>query len=125
MINVSELIDDPDFCTTFAVTRATNGITQSGPGAGELVVASALVGPFTGVIQPNTNPDALAVLPEGLRNDRAIIIWSRERLYYGGDGGGTDDISDYVSYGGSTWRVYGGRDWGQHGYCESWAVESS
>lgn len=120
MIDVSELIDDPDFAAPFSVRRVTNGIVQSGPAAGELAPTYVDVGPFTGVIQPNGSPDVLLVLPEGLRGDRAISIWVRERLY-NGDG---STPSDYVMHDSTIWRVFALKNWEQHGYWQAWAVES-
>lgn len=123
MIDISELIDDPDFAAPFSVKRVTNSVTESGPGAGELAPTWVAVGPYTGVIQPNGSPDVLLVLPEGLRGDRAISIWARERLYNGGDGEGRDELSDYVTHDGTLWRVFATKNWAQHGYWQAWAVE--
>lgn len=123
MIDISELIDDPDFAAPFAVTRVTNSVVQSGPAAGELAPTHAQVGPYTGVIQPNGSPDALLVLPEGLRSNRAIVIWARERLYNGGDFSARDEISDYITHDSTIWRVFATKNWSQHGYWQAWATE--
>lgn len=73
-LDVSYLLDDPDFCVAFAIERCTEAVDDKG--RGEL---TREVIPWQGVIQPAT-PHELERLPEADRDKETITVYSREPL---------------------------------------------
>lgn len=124
MAGIADLVDDPSWKCAFTVTRVTASISSTGMSAGELVATHPAPIPFTGTIYPNSDPDDLLVLPEGLRSNRAIHVLTQSRLYLGGTEESSGDITDYVNYLGSIWKVAHLTNWGEYGFYHALAVES-
>lgn len=122
MINVSELITDSDFAQSFSITRVTAAIVQAGPGAGELAATHPAPIPTTGVVITDVSPEALLVLPEGLRSSRAIMVFTTIPLHTGGD---EDPITDYVNYGPDVWKVAHLSPYGDFGFWQAIAIQSN
>ena len=99
MIDVSELIDDPDFATTFQVRRRTGSFANEGAYSTTETTLTK-----TGVIQPASQDDRVAYLPEGERTLDAIRIWCRDEIQMA-DGKGKQ--SDVVVWNGQHHRVAG------------------
>lgn len=118
---VAELIDDPDFCIDFTITRVTTGRSTTGLSAGRSVVTHTAPAPVTGVIYPNTKPDSLLVLPEGLRQDQAIHVFARVPMVLGGD---ESPLQDFINYQGGLWKVAFVKNWSDFGFYHAIAVES-
>lgn len=96
MIDVSELMDDPDFTKCFTVKRPKVTLSPDG-------MASTAYTQFdiAGIVQP-ADPDDLASLPEGTRLDDMISVWSHE-IIRGADGKSRE--SDVLIIDGKFYRV--------------------
>lgn len=114
MINVAELITDPDFATTFTRERVDGGFVN-----GRWVNNAPVQLSVVGIIQPATSPDDLEPLPEGERANEAIRIWSLIEIR---KGDGESVLSDYVIFGGNKYRVYAVKPWALNGFYQSFAV---
>lgn len=111
MINVSELINDPDFCQTFTVSR------YSGTWQGGKFSTTASVFSVTGVITPMKTKD-VAQLPQGDTILGAIEIFSpvpllTTRLDPSGESGGT---ADEVTWKGEVYKILKVDDFTDFGY---------
>lgn len=120
MINVSELIDDPDFCqpSGISITRATTKIENHIPVRKEYKVKER------GIITiANENNDEL--LPESDKNSEAIHVFTYNRLKTVGidklDGKTYD--ADIIHYNGNDYIVRYCLDDAQYGFCRSTAVK--
>lgn len=109
MLDVSELIDDEDFCQDFILYRSqgsfVDGVwTEEGP---EEI-------PTTGVIQPAT-PKELKMLPEGDRITGAIVIYTLVPIYLTrtGEDQGT---SDKIYWQGDYYKLLNVSNWSDSGY---------
>ncbi len=85
MIDVSELINDPDFASDFTVYRKTGEFIEGGYSQTETAI------PMTGVVIPSS-PDELAMVPEGDRVTGANTFYATEALYRTREGGTSDEI---------------------------------
>lgn len=119
MINVSELINDPDFSQTFTVTRTT----------GQWDAGNFVLNPTTfklyGSIQP-LNTKEMAQYPEGDRIKGLNKIYTVQQLYTTQDGpleDGEDGlISDEVTWQGFQWKILSTNDFSDFGYYQAIAV---
>lgn len=125
MIDVSELIVDPDFAMVFPITRVGGHFVESGLEAGEWIVESGEPFDVTGIIHPNATPDDLLVLPEGLRTLRAILVFTLVPLRFGDGKEAADVETDYVSYQGKSWKIAHVTDWSEHGYYFGIAIDAA
>lgn len=120
MINVSELIADPDFCQPngISITRSTTEIVNHAP-----VETSAKI-TLTGIITVDSeNEDSM--LAEADLNKERIHIFTYERLKCTGTDkiDGKDYSSDIVHYNGNDYIVRYCLDDAQYGFCRSTAVK--
>ncbi|MCL2829843.1 MAG: hypothetical protein FWD77_03775 [Betaproteobacteria bacterium] len=115
MIDVSELIDDPDFASAFELIRSSGGFENEG----EYVAAPGQPEKRIGVVQPAKAEDVAQFLPEGERANRAITVYCRQELRHS-DGEGAD--SDAILWNGQRWRVIGVRNWSGEGFWQATAV---
>lgn len=114
MIDVSELIDDPDFATTFTVKRRSGTFANEGKyTTTETTLTKA------GVVQPASADDQVKYLPEGERRQHAIRVWCRDEIQMA-DGKGKE--SDVVVWNGNQYRVGFSQPWSVHGYWFAIAV---
>lgn len=116
MINVSELMNDPDFCSNYKVLRR-QGKWQKG----RFVLASAIELSYYGPVQPATEKE-LEQFPEGDR-ERGVMKFMcspPKRLYITetpNDIGERDIIvSDQIVYDGELYKIIKVKNWKQQGF---------
>lgn len=73
-LDVSWLLDDPDFCASFSIERRAEAVDDKG----RVETATELL-PWKGVIQA-ASPRELERLPEADRDRETITVYSREPL---------------------------------------------
>lgn len=120
MINVKELITDPDFCQPNGITimRSTTEIVDHRPKKNTEQIKVA------GIITiSNENTDEL--LPEADRNSEHIHVFTRERLKTVGCDklDGKEYGADIVVFNGANYIVRYCLDDAQYGFCRSTAVK--
>ncbi len=123
MINVADMINDPDFATDFQVVRRNGAFATTGLAAGEWVPASDAPVDVVGIIHPGIHPDALEMVPEGVRSLRAISVWVDIPLVNGDGTGATGTESDIILWKNETWKVKFVHDWSDNGYWFAIAVD--
>lgn len=117
MINVAELIQDPDFAQAFCVdTRVLNTFENEG----EYTDSPSQARNFVGVIQPASPEDKVQFLPEGERTEEGIVIYTLTPLALPTD----TEVEDVLNYKCSKWRIVGSRPFGDNGYYKSFAVRA-
>lgn len=118
MIDVSDIINDPDFAQPFTIKRSTGGAFVSG---GYTSSNSTIQG--YGVIQPASDREHEQV-PEGERVAGSISIYSATALYttYGGDPSG---LSDIVTWRGDDYRIVSVGPYQDFGFFKALAVRMS
>lgn len=117
MIDVSELLTDPDFCQPGAITitrlegRNVDGYFQTTPSSFETI----------GIIRPASTED-IKMLPEGDRVEGMIIIYTSVQLFgtrkAQPNAGG---LSDEVTWQGENYKVVQAANYSQFGYYKSMA----
>lgn len=108
MINIAEVVNDPDFTQPFQINRFSGSFENEG----EWVKTSQTL-QRVGVIQPTKSSDALNFLPEGERQANAITIYCAEDILMGD---GQDIQSDVVIWNGAQYRVAYSKPWQANGY---------
>lgn len=120
MINISELITDPDFCQAngISITRATTKIVNHAPV--ETIKKITLQGIIT---IDSENEDSM--LAEADLNKERIHVFTHERLKCTGVDklNGTTYSSDIVHFNGNDYIVRYCLDDAQYGFCRSTAVK--
>jgi len=120
MINVSELIGDPDFCQPngVKVTRRPTEIVNHKPTYTEQKLT------LTGIITIS-NEQEDEMLPEADRNKEAINIFTYNRLFCTGHDRATghDYMADLVTFEGVIYKVAYCLNDAQYGFCRSKAVK--
>jgi hypothetical protein len=112
-LDVSDVLDDPDFNSAFTIIRATATVDNSGMNQITSTTSQAI-----GVIQPATQGD-LDRLPDAARQTGSIKLYTRFRLNI--DALGVQ--SDRILWDGSTYTVNTSNSWLYGaGYYESLAV---
>lgn len=121
MINVSELITDPDFAQSFTVTR-----TVGNWDAGNFVTTSTTLKMF-GSIQP-LNTKEMDQYPEGDRLKGMNKIYTLDQLYTTQTGptedGEDGQLSDEVTWQGERWKILNSQDFSDFGYYQAVAVRT-
>lgn len=112
MINVSDIIQDPDFAQSFTIYR-TNGAWKDG------IFVTEKPYPINayGVILP-VQPQTLALLPEGERILGSISIRSLTKMYKTNP----DGISDEIEWHGERYKITETTPWQDFGFFEAYAV---
>jgi len=119
MINVSELITDPDFAQSFSVIRSAGNWAD-----GDFVATTETLS-MTGSIQP-MNSKEMEQWPEGDRLKGLCKVYTLEQLHttsvdsttYGADG----MLSDELSWQGQRWKILQSNDYSDFGYYKAIAV---
>lgn len=120
---LSDLLGDPDFMVEFEVTRVTVTEITAGLQAGEVTRTHGPRLGMAGVIYP-ASPESLEVLPEGLRGNRAIQVFTHFVLQHGSTTGGPGDVCDYVHHDGVIFKVAHVKDWTAYGFRQVTAVQA-
>jgi len=115
VIDVSELMRDPDFAQPFLIER-TDGVFDEG----EWLPTAPVIIDRIGIIQPAKREDTLAVLPEGVRLGAMIVVYCDEELRIDDS---EDRRSDVIVWNGHPYRVVAAKSWADHGYWQAWAEE--
>lgn len=109
-LDVSDVLSDPDFATTFDVLRSTI-TTVKGRGVSTTQTFAGVIG----VVTPAGSND-LKRMPEAARMSGAITIHTTFRLTSSGlQPDGTTADADIVSWQGRQWSVLSVDDWTQFG----------
>lgn len=107
LVDVSELMDDPDFARTFTLRRPTTTLANEGEVSNTYDDAD-----LVGIVQP-ARPDDVQFLPEGVRLANLISVWSASEMI---PGDGTGTLPDVVVVDGQSYRVVKCEPWGGNGY---------
>jgi hypothetical protein len=120
LVDVSELMSDPEFMRAVVLRRATIHFANEGE-----AISSYEDTDFTASVQPAKAED-VALLPEGERGSgRIVSIYTSTALKPDMSDGKTT-IADLIVVGGTrpgTFRVVGVEPWGDNGYFKALAVE--
>jgi hypothetical protein len=114
MINVADLLRDPDFAQTFQVIRSTGYFGNEG----EYIQTQAAPVNMVGVIQPAKQQDMVRFLPEGERLGNQIVIYCDQEIK---SSDATSKESDIIIWRGGKYRVGQAKRWLDHGYWQVWA----
>lgn len=117
MIDVSEVVLDPDFAENFVIKRSSGSYQLDG------WVDVITTVPMYGAIQPSSSKD-LDQVPEGDRIKGAITVWSTQPIYTTRRGTGANDggLSDIIVWQGEDHRVAGLLPWNENGFFRAVAV---
>lgn len=113
MINVSEVIRDPDFCTSFRIVRQIGYFT-----GGNFIVESTEQKDVLGVVDPAPGK-TLEVSAESDRATNMKNFYCLEELKISPDG----SISDFVIYGDKTYKIFKVENFSDFGYFLGSGVE--
>jgi hypothetical protein len=108
VIDVSEMMTDPDFARSFTIKRPRGDFDASRAfrvqGYDEI--------PAVGIIQP-ASPETIEQMAEGERSTELVEIWSATAIR---KGDGAAVLSDVVIDGDKHYRVMKAEAWQAHGY---------
>jgi hypothetical protein len=108
VIDVAELMDDPDFCQPFQVRRPSGSFDE-----GEWIQGPPEVINMVGIIQPAKADDVLKLAPEGTRPSNWISVYCGQELRI-------DDTdtkrSDLILWRGAVYRVMARKPWVDFGF---------
>jgi hypothetical protein len=105
LLDVSEILLDPDFVDSLVCARQTQTVDDNG-----IATDSATSTPFYGVVTNNSG-DLLMRLAEGSRINGSITVHSRFLLQAGSDG----QDADVVTWNGRQYTVTNVGDWSRFG----------
>lgn len=114
MIDVSELITDPDFCINYTIERSSGGVWTNG-----LYSETTETIETQGIIQPyDTRNTEYSANGDQITGD--IKIWNKKIIYTTRetteDETTTDATSDVVIWQGERYKVHDVKYWNYHGY---------
>lgn len=125
MINVSELLTDPDFIQAATGTRNTYQIATTGDEAGEAMVTPTQLS-FTGALMPLKDQKDVMLLPEGLRNLGGLVIYTNFELKATsgdvGASGPADAVQDVIDWHGDKYALVVCQNWSDYGYYKAIGV---
>jgi len=109
LIQVGEVLNDPDVCQEFQVLRSAvtwlNGVAQN----------TTVPLDFYGAISIAKSRD-LAMVPEGDKISEAIVCWSTQELLGTHATEGIGGLSDLIVWRGLQWRVLECKYYSDYGY---------
>ena len=121
MINVAELINDPDFTQPSGITV----IRKKWEIKNHQSVVSDTQFNVSGIITTEKFKD-IEVHPEFERNTEAVNIYTREQLYTTGNYPGEGEfVSDEILWHGERYRIYSVQDDSDYGFFRSIAARES
>ena len=106
MLDISELLDNPDFIQSVTF----NIVTQSTDGGGSPSETTVQVTHATTNVQPASGT-VLQRLPEGERSKDILQVFTKSSLVI--------KNGDYMQFNGKKYRCYTTEDWSQYGYSDS------
>ena len=112
MIDVSDLMHDPDFSSRYTVIR------RSGKWEGaRFVLGEPKKLKYYGPVQPATSKE-LEQLPEGDRHSGTMQFYCAppKTLHITSEDGQQANVSDEIVYRGHRYKVFSVKDWSEHGY---------
>ena len=112
MINVGRVLLNPKFLVE--ITRSRPTVTLGHGGVATRTYSDTI---FKANVQP-AGVDAIKMLPEGIRLDNVIVLYSRDEIATA-DAKSTE--SDLVQWNGGWYRVFKVRHWEAYGYYETFA----
>lgn len=117
MTDIAELIDDPDFCTSFTI-MVSDSYRQDD---GEWIEGFE---PYkmTGVIQPASSRDTAHMI-DGDEYRGAINVWARQMIATADNSERCAGLGDLIDWHCKRYRVVNSKDWSQYGYWQAMAVE--
>lgn len=118
MIDISELINDPDFSQDFLITRSVGSWVDD-----QFITAPQSI-KISGIIQP-INTTSEKVTPNGSQIEGAIRIWTDRQMYTTKLQQGLADfnqISDEITWQDQQWKVTNTWEWQDNGYYVSEAT---
>lgn len=110
MMDLSEVIEDPEFTTSFQVQRFGAG-AYANEGVFTVPIPDRLL--MSGIVQPASGNDLLRFLPEGERASASIRVYCTRELIMGD---GVKTLSDIIIWNGGQYRVAFRKQWSQFGY---------
>lgn len=113
MINVAELMRDPDLAQAFQVERAAGSFANEGEWSQTVTTI-----PMVGIIQPAKSEDVLEFMPEGTRLANVIAVYCDQELRI--DNAETLR-SDVILWHGNPYRATAAKHWADHGFWQIWA----
>ena len=117
MLNVSELLQDPDFAQPFSIQRSSGAFVSGGFETITTTVAA------WGVILPASDQD-LAQVPAGDRVTGTISIHTAQQLFQT-HGGSQPGLSDVIAWNGETYRILQLFPYQDFGYTKALAARMS
>lgn len=108
MIDVAELMNDPDFAQPFQVRRQAGHFDE-----GEWINDPPTLIDLVGVIQPAKADDVIKLAPEGTRLSDAISVYCAQELLIDD---AEDSRSDVIVWRGRSYRVMARRQWVDFGF---------
>jgi hypothetical protein len=124
MIDVSELMLDPDFMQPLSLNRYVKSFITSGDAAGEISSSFTTINNVLFSVQPTTVDDLLS-LPEGERNDTSRRFYCGQELFAADNDGVTNELKfDVITYQGLKYKITKLKSWGDNGYWLGIGVQS-
>lgn len=111
MIDLSDIVNDPDFAQAYTVTRTSGSFGQGGyiPGSPTQIA-------FWGIIQPASEED-LQQIPEADRTLGMMSFISTDQMYKTRvNSDGSSGLSDTIVWNGQTYKIVGTWPWKDFGF---------
>ncbi len=118
MINLSEIVTDPDFNQPYTINRSTGAFVLGGYANSTTPVAAS------GIITVAKERD-LAQVPEGDRVTGAMLFYSTQPIYLSHGGSGAAATSDTITWRGDTYRIAKVWPYGDFGFFKAFGVRVS
>jgi hypothetical protein len=116
LVDVSELMTDPELTEAFQIIHRTAG-TGRAPAINSGTPTNAI-----GCVQP-AKQQQLLMLPEGTRIDNVLRLFVATNVTVD-TGNGISSVADLIVFRGKKWTVNVVNDWQDHGYREILAVQN-
>jgi hypothetical protein len=114
MINVADLLSNPDFAQTFQIIRSSGSFSNEGEYSMSLLTTLSMLG----VIQPAKQQDVVQFMPEGERLGNLIVVYCAQELKASD---AKSQESDIIIWHSNRYRVAQAKPWLDHGYWQVFA----
>lgn len=113
LIDVTELLEDPDFAESFRLIRTTG---QWNEGRFEVNAPESI--PFYGPVQPPSSQD-MEILPEGERLKGVMCFWVKgSEVYLTRE----DGIGDLFLWRGNHYKIIQVNQWADYGWVKAFGI---